>query len=149
MQGHEQDVPPLGRMIGRIARRWRQMIDARLQPYGVTDATWLPLLELDKAVEPMHQKDIAASLGVDNSAVVRVLNTLEQRGLVQRVPDNRDRRARAVSLTAEGRQRVSEIYRLSAQMEEELLAGVTAEELRVTRKVLGVIMHRIDQKAGG
>ncbi|WP_211681774.1 MarR family winged helix-turn-helix transcriptional regulator [Neokomagataea anthophila] len=136
-------------MIGRIARRWRQMIDARLQPYGVTDATWLPLLELDKAVEPMHQKDIAASLGVDNSAVVRVLNTLEQRGLVQRVPDNRDRRARAVSLTAEGRQRVSEIYRLSAQMEEELLAGVTAEELRVTRKVLGVIMHRIDQKAGG
>nr|WP_294915150.1 MarR family transcriptional regulator [uncultured Neokomagataea sp.] len=149
MQGHEQDVPPLGRMIGRIARRWRQMIDARLQPYGVTDATWLPLLELDKAVEPMHQKDIAASLGVDNSAVVRVLNTLEQRGLVQRVPDNRDRRARAVSLTAEGRQRVSEIYRLSAQMEETLLAGVTAEELRVTRKVLGVIMHRIDQKAGG
>ncbi|GBR46753.1 MarR family winged helix-turn-helix transcriptional regulator [Neokomagataea thailandica] len=149
MQGNEQDVPPLGRMIGRIARRWRQMIDARLQPYGVTDAMWLPLLELDRAVEPMHQKDIAASLGVDNSAVVRVLSTLERRGLVRRVPDSRDRRARAVSLTEEGRQRVSEIYRLSGQMEEELLAGVTPEELKTTRRVLGVIMHRIDQKAGG
>lgn len=143
----EYDMPSLGRMIGRIARRWRQMIDVRLQPYGLTDATWLPLLELDKALEPLHQKDIAASLGLDNSSMVRVLGALEQKGLVQRVPDCRDRRARAVSLTDEGRQRVSEIYRLSAQIEHDLLSEMTDADLDVTRSVLGTILQRIDHKA--
>ncbi|WP_170211067.1 MarR family winged helix-turn-helix transcriptional regulator [Neokomagataea tanensis] len=134
----------LGRVIGRIARLWRHRIDARLQPYGLTDATWLPLLELDKTSDPLHQKDIAASLGLDNSSMVRVLSALEQKGLVVRVPDSRDRRARAVSLTQEGKQLVREIYRFAGEVERELLADIPASDIDVTRRVLGVILGRID-----
>ena len=73
-----------GRLLSQIARQWRRAVDLRVQPYGLTEATWLPLLRLSRAPEPMRQKDLAASLGLDNSSVVRLLDHLQAGGLVER-----------------------------------------------------------------
>ena len=33
-------------LIARAARQWRRAVDRRLQPFGLTEATWLPLIHL-------------------------------------------------------------------------------------------------------
>ena len=75
----ETAAPPQGRLstkIGVVARQWRRAVDQRLQPFDLTQATWLPLVQLARAPGPMRQKDLAAALSLDNSAVVRVLQNL-------------------------------------------------------------------------
>lgn len=41
---------------------WRRAVDRRPQPFGLTEALWLPLIHLGRALVPMRQKDLAASL---------------------------------------------------------------------------------------
>ena len=60
----------IGRTIGRAARLWRRAVDVRLQAYGLTEATWLPLLHLSRAAAPMRQKDLAASLSQTDWGIV-------------------------------------------------------------------------------
>ena len=74
-----------------------------LQPYGLTEATWLPLVRIARAPASMRQKDLAASLSLDNSSVVRLLDNLETAGLIRRQEEASDRRAKAVVLTTRGR----------------------------------------------
>lgn len=109
-------VPPkdmIGRTIGRAARLWRRAVDVRLQAYGLTEATWLPLLHLSRAAAPMRQKDLAASLGLDGSTVARLLDNLQGAGLVERREDEGDRRAKTIHLTAAAGELVARVEAIS------------------------------------
>jgi DNA-binding MarR family transcriptional regulator len=54
-------------------------------------------------VRPMPMRDLAAELVVDKPYMTQVVDALEERGLVLRTVDARDRRCRIVSLTEQGR----------------------------------------------
>jgi DNA-binding MarR family transcriptional regulator len=54
-------------------------------------------------VRPMPMRDLAAELVVDKPYMTQVVDALEERGLVLRTVDARDRRCRIVSLTDQGR----------------------------------------------
>src|ERR1700744_1078726 len=88
-----------GSLIARAGRQWRRAVDRRLQPFGLTEATWLPLIHLARAPAPMRQKDLAASLVLDGSSVVRLLDALETAGLIERREGNGDRRAKIITVT--------------------------------------------------
>jgi MarR family transcriptional regulator, transcriptional regulator for hemolysin len=70
----------LGAQIAQTARLWRRVVDDRMRPFGLTEATWLPLLHLARAPAAIRQKDLAASLSLDSSSVVRLLDALEAAG---------------------------------------------------------------------
>src|ERR1700723_1073404 len=90
------------RLIARAARQWRREVDRRLQPFGLTEATWLPLIHLARAPAPMRQKDLAPSLVLDGSTVVRLLDALETSGLIERREEAADRRAKTMTVTERG-----------------------------------------------
>lgn len=133
-------APPLqGRLstkIGRVARQWRRAIDQRLQPFDLTQATWMPLMQLARAAGPMRQKDLAAALALDNSAVVRILQNLEASGLIERQEDPDDRRAKALAITTQGRQLVRRVESMSAELERELLGSLPPADVAATHRVL-------------
>src|ERR1700684_803342 len=85
MRGNQQQLRDgFASLIARVARQWRREVDRRLQPFGLTEATWLPLVHLARTPAPMRQKDLAASLVLDGSTVVRLLDALEASGLIER-----------------------------------------------------------------
>jgi MarR family transcriptional regulator, transcriptional regulator for hemolysin len=89
-----------GTLVARAARQWRRAVDRNLQPFGLTEATWLPLIYIARAPVPMRQKDLAAALTLDGSSVVRLLDALETSGLIERREGDPDRRAKTIALTA-------------------------------------------------
>src|SRR4051812_25361725 len=91
-----------GALVARAARQWRRAVDRRLQPFGLTEATWLPLIYLARASTPMRQKDLAAALTLDGSSVVRLLDALAAAHLIERSEENTDRRAKIITITARG-----------------------------------------------
>src|SRR5271165_3493919 len=80
-----------GALLGHAARLWRRGVDQRLRPFGLTEATWLPLVRIARSAKPMRQRELAASLSLDSSAVVRLVDVLQAEGLVERREDE-DRR---------------------------------------------------------
>ncbi|MDB5848932.1 MAG: MarR family transcriptional regulator [Rhodoferax sp.] len=119
----------IGKLIGKTARQWRRAVDRQLHPFGLTEATWLPLLHVARAAAPMRQKDLAASLALDNSSVVRLINELQAAGLVERREEGDDRRAKAIVLTPLGQTTVVKVERSSRQVREKVLSGLSDAEL--------------------
>src|SRR5271156_4242232 len=120
---------PFGALVSQTARRWRRAVDRRLQPFGLTEATWLPLLRVARAPAAMRQKDLAASLSLDSSSVVRLLDALEAEKLIERRGDDADRRAKVIFLTSLGRTTVARVERVARQVRGDAVKGLAENEL--------------------
>ncbi|HEX5773829.1 MAG TPA: MarR family transcriptional regulator [Geomobilimonas sp.] len=115
--------------LALLTRRWRQMLDTEAQAAGLTDATWRPLLHLHLHGDRIRQKDLAASVGIEGPSLVRLLDTLIAKGLIQRSEDSTDRRAKLLSLTPEGERVVARILKTVASLENELLSPFSDSEI--------------------
>ena len=133
-----KDAPSqvIGILIGQAHRRLRRAIDQHLQPFGLTEALWLPLLRLSRAEGPLRQKDLAALLSLDGSSVVRLLDGLQAAGYIERREDDGDRRAKAITLTPAGRKVVAQVEATATRVRSSALAGLAAEDIETTVRVL-------------
>jgi MarR family transcriptional regulator for hemolysin len=122
--------------IAVAARQWRRAVDLRLQAYGLTEATWLPLLNLARAPAPMRQKDLAAALALDSSSVVRILQGLQEAGLIARNEDSQDRRAKVIVITDRGRALADQVEEVAGQVRREVLARLNDRDIALATKVL-------------
>jgi MarR family transcriptional regulator for hemolysin len=125
-----------GALLGRTYRQWRRAADLRLQPFDLTEATWLPLLRIARAPAPPRQKDLAAALFVDGSSVVRLLDNLEQAGLIQRKEGETDRRAKTIHLTPRGRAIADRAETVARRVRQDALAGLSDRDIETTVRVL-------------
>lgn len=128
-----------------VARQWRRALDRQLAAVGLTDATWAPLVHLEKAGGGISQKELAALAGIDGSSLVRLLDVLEGRGLVERRVDETDRRARRLHLTARGEEAVRKIRRLLRSAEAALLADLGDEEVAALTDGLATLRQRLER----
>lgn len=103
-----------------LTRRWRKVLDTEIRSMGLTDATWRPLLHLHLLGDGTRQKDLAESLGIKGPSIVRLLDTLLEKGLIRRLEDDRDRRAKLIYLTSEGRVLVLRIQKTVISLENKL-----------------------------
>jgi DNA-binding MarR family transcriptional regulator len=85
-------------------------------------------LTLLRDLGEQNQSDLSATLGMDATNVVALLNELEADELVQRRRAPQDRRRHTVSLTATGRKRLKEIEELLTGVEQRVLDPLTPEE---------------------
>ena len=137
MQERRQQVRDrFASLVARAARQWRRVVDRRMQPFGLTEATWLPLIYLARAPVPMRQKDLAEALSLDGSSVVRLLDALEAAELVERREQDGDRRARIIVPTRRGLSIAEQVETVSRQVRNAVLTGLSAEELEVATRVL-------------
>jgi MarR family transcriptional regulator, transcriptional regulator for hemolysin len=133
----------LAPLIAQVAREWRRAVDGRFQAYGLTEATWLPLLRIARSETPMRQNELAASLSLDGSSVVRLLDALEKSGLVERCEDRADRRAKSLVLTPRGRRTVDQVELVSGEIREAVLGDVSDEELTQSLRMLERVRDRL------
>ncbi len=131
-----------GALVGRAARHWRRGVDHQLQPYGLTEATWLPLIRVARSEKPMRQRELAISLSLDSSAVVRLVDVLQAEGLVKRKEDE-DRRAKAIVLTAAGRAIVDRVEAGARRVREDVLAGLPDADIEAAIRVLRHICRAV------
>jgi MarR family transcriptional regulator for hemolysin len=130
-------------LIARAARQWRRAVDRRLQPFGLTEATWLPLIYLARSPVPMRQKDLAAALTLDGSSVVRLLDALETARLIERREEDGDRRARIIALTSRGLSIIEQVEAASREVRTATLVGLSDDELGVATKVLDLVCENL------
>ncbi len=133
-----------GSLLSRAARHWRRAADFGLRPFDLTEATWLPLVHIARASTPPRQKDLAASMSLDGSSVVRLLDNLEAAGLIQR-QEGEDRRAKIITLTPRGRAIADKVEAVARRIRSDALAGLSARDIETTVRVLHHVIGVLDE----
>ena len=133
-----------GRRLCHTARRWRRAVDRRLQPFGLTEASWLPLVHIARAIVPIRQKDLAELLSLEGSTVVRLVDGLVEAGLVERRIED-DRRARFLHLTEAGFARLKQVNAATAAVRRQAIAGIDDDELAQALDVIDRVCAALDR----
>jgi MarR family transcriptional regulator for hemolysin len=121
--------------VSQLARLWRRAVDVELQPLGLTEATWLALLHIARSKEAPRQKDLAFSLGLDSSSVVRLLDLLERAAYIER-QEGLDRRAKTIALTPRGKSVVAQVEKVATEARRRLLKDIPDAELEAAYAVI-------------
>jgi DNA-binding MarR family transcriptional regulator len=99
------------------------------------------VLNLVDAAEGRSQQEIAKAVQAPPSRMVGFVDELEQRGLVERRADPRDRRVRALYLTAAGRKMLARGREIARVHEDELTVGLSEEERGMLVALLGKVVE--------
>jgi DNA-binding MarR family transcriptional regulator len=94
------------------------------------------ILGLVSASPTISQQELARRLGMLPSRLVAFVDDLEQRGLVQRVRDEVDRRRNSLRLTDAGRAALATIGRVAREHEAALTAALSEREREQLTKLL-------------
>ena len=76
---------------------------------------------------------------------MRLLDSLEEQGLIERRPCKRDRRARRLHLTAPGERFMKDLNERANILRDEMLEGINDEQLEVALGVFAQIMENAHQ----
>jgi DNA-binding MarR family transcriptional regulator len=85
---------------------------------------------------PLSQADLGRRLSIDRSDMAAVVAELEQRELVARARDDRDRRRNVVTVTAVGEDALARMDAAIAAAQDELLAPLSAPERQQLTELL-------------
>jgi len=118
------------------ARKWRRTSHGVLAAFNVSEACAAPLLTAGRLGEAVRQVTLADQVGIEGPSLVRLLDQLCTAGLMRRDEDPDDRRAKTVSLTAEGRAVTARMEEELVQLRAQVLKGITRAELETTLRVL-------------
>jgi MarR family transcriptional regulator for hemolysin len=131
-------------MVVGVSRLWRQRLDERLRPLGLSQAKWAALYRLARLERAPTQAELAAELGVEGPTVARLLARLEASGHIERRPSPADRRLKVVHLTARARGEAARIDRIAGKLRAELLLGLDPAAVEATWQVLHELQHRLE-----
>lgn len=117
--------------VGGLSRE----IHERMTAHGVTYAQWPAIAALGRG-QARTAADLARELQTDAGAMTRMLDRLEEKGLVSRTRDPSDRRVTLIDLTPEGLRAGAPIREVLADVLNEALRGFSAEEFDAFRGYL-------------
>lgn len=95
---------------------------------------------------PMRtQSDLVEHSGADKAQIARMLNLLEERGLLERVPHPQDKRSRCLSLSPTG-QAVCDTMRASRRsVTQQMLQGFAPEEQQQLQGLLTRLLDNLGE----
>lgn len=132
--------------VARVTRRWRKLLDERLKDLGVTQARWTTMFYLQRGGEGLTQRELARLMAIENPTLVRLLDSLEQQNLIERRPCPNDRRARRLFLTPDGAEFMSVLNKRAAELREDMLDGLSDEEIKSTVGVFHKILDNAEKQ---
>jgi MarR family transcriptional regulator, transcriptional regulator for hemolysin len=140
VENMDLSIMDLGRMMQETFRVFKKRIENQDNDEVRLSSEQFSLLHaLSQKEEEVIQKDMAEFMGKDKSAVLRIVDCLEEKGLVRRVASTEDRRKNYLMVTKAGYRAIDHYMKIVFQIMKELRDGITQEDLIVFHQVVNQI----------
>ncbi|HEX6072108.1 MAG TPA: MarR family transcriptional regulator [Sphingomicrobium sp.] len=121
--------------IGETAHALRKAFDRMAVGLGVTRAQWKVLFKLTRK-PGLRQVELADMLDLEPITLSRIVDRLEEAGLVERARDPEDRRAWRLHVTETAQPLVGKLRAVGADLVEQVFAGIDPKDIETARQVL-------------
>lgn len=153
-EAEHDDLEPFGdplHSFGHLARltfrSFARTLEQRILPHGITIGQWRFLRELWRE-DGITQRELSERLSMREPSTVSAVRSLEAAGLVRRVRDRCDRRKIRIHLTGRARKLRVPLLRHVRDVNALATAGIPAEDLETTRRVLVQLMRNLGAGPG-
>jgi DNA-binding MarR family transcriptional regulator len=133
-------------LLADVSRLQRRAFDERARAIGVTGPQWRLLTTLFRN-EGINQGTLAELLEVEPITLCRMVDRLEESGLVERRANPSDRRAWQLYLTPKGLPLIDDLRTMADAQYGVTLDGVTADEQAKLRDTLERMRANLSRKA--
>lgn len=126
--------PTADSYIRNIAHSLRYWNEEKLAEYKITNQQARLLGAIRRSIfdgKNISRKFLQERMELSGPSVTSLLNGLEKNGFILRYTDRDDGRAMQIQITQKGEEIMAELDRVFRDTEEQLLAGMTAEEKKV------------------
>ena len=131
--------------IVETARLIRREANKRAAVLGATKAQWRVLAWLKRKGDGARQIDLAEGLDVEPITLCRMIDRLEEAGLVERRRDESDRRAWRIHLTGAAAPVLTKLEEMGVAFNADMLAGISEADRETVLRVLGQMRHNLNQ----
>ncbi|MBB3110138.1 DNA-binding MarR family transcriptional regulator [Paenibacillus phyllosphaerae] len=124
-----------GFLIHRTDVKMTNYFTKQLKPYEMTPEQWsiLSVLDGDRATT---QKELAEAIDRDQSTVVRMIHSLEKKGIVKRIVNDTDKRSHNLYLSPKGIALKSELLPVVAEAHNHVTRYLSENEVRQLKVIL-------------
>ncbi|OPA83599.1 MarR family transcriptional regulator [Pseudomonas fluorescens] len=129
----------LGLLLGRAALLKDRIIDTHMEPHGVTAAQFKVLIIISQ-FDIDTPAELCRNLSLDSGSMTRMLDRLEQKGLLARKRSESDRRQVQLVLTSDGQRLADMLPHIGAQSMNELAGALAPGELQTLEAILTKIL---------
>ncbi|MEA3081479.1 MAG: hypothetical protein QOD54_1147 [Sphingomonadales bacterium] len=128
--------------IGETAHALRKAFDRGAVGLGITRAQWKVLFKLTRR-PGLRQIELADMLDIEPITLSRIVDRLEEAGLVERAADPADRRAWRLHVTAKAQPLVEKLRAVADEMAAEAFGGIDPKDIETARHVLGRVRENL------
>jgi len=129
-------------LIHQVSRELTTALERRLAPHDIT--TQQAALLINAARGETSPKRLTSLLGTDTAGMTRLLDRLEDKGLVKRHSNPGDRRAIIIEVTQKGRALVPAVAPAFGRSAQQLLTGLSAAEVGQLTGLLQRMLTNLD-----
>jgi DNA-binding MarR family transcriptional regulator len=140
-------VKSSGFLLARLGLAFKAKALARIEQEGF-DAHHYSVLAILAEGARETQSTIAEALDVDPSRLVALLDSLEERGLIERQRDPHDRRRHVVSITADGKRQLHRLRAVAGRLEDDFLAPLSPDDRETFHSLLLQLACAHDPRCG-
>lgn len=126
--------------ISQLSRLSAKALEQKLQPQGISLQEFR-IVGLLLGDDKTTQKELAEKLSVRPATLSVAISKLEARGVVERLPSASDARVNLLRLTKQGNH--AEALEILSSLEQQITAGIDAQELKVADKVLARVLDNL------
>ena len=134
--------------ISRLANRQRRLIDrlARDKDYSGTEGKVIHFL-FENQDRTVYQKQIESVFGLRASTAMQVIASLEQAGLIRRVPSKADGRYKEIVLTEKAGQYKQDVYSDMERLKEQITRGIDPGQLQLWVEITEKMVRNMEDEA--
>jgi DNA-binding MarR family transcriptional regulator len=132
--------------IGETAHALRRAFDRKAAGLGVTRAQWKVLFRLERT-PGLRQVELADMLDVEPITLCRIIDRLEEAGLVERSRDPEDRRAWRLNVTPGATPLIGQLKAIGEELVAEAFAGIGEADMATARAVLAQVRDNVSRPA--
>mgnify|MGYP003635167141 CR=1 FL=1 len=144
MEKQNLSLLELGKMIREVFRVFKKRIDEQTcEEIRISIEQFSLLRAICSHEEDVIQKDMAEMMGKDKSAILRLTDSLEEKELVRRVVDLKDRRKTYLMVTKTGYRVIDQYIEIIQELMVEIQQGLTQSEIETFHKVIDHIKSNV------
>jgi DNA-binding MarR family transcriptional regulator len=128
------------RLIHRLRVELIDALDRELAPYDIS-APQLIVLSSVANSEADSAAALCKSISYDPGAMTRMIDRLEQKGLIRRVPNPDDRRATNLEITVAGKALYPQLLAAKETVQAQFLRGFSETDVRTLESLLNRVLE--------